>query len=146
MTYVHEYKTRKRLFAVSPPTAAPGARGATGIDEKPSFELIRLESVRASPKENVHIHLSRLHQQRIGIARRDDGVAMDHSNLEAAIRDCLSKWSSCPDRGSLAWCTILMRRSICMWLRVGLYWKCFDIKVAADCMNLGRDAAEEIVG
>lgn len=43
----------------------------------------------ATPKQNVHIHLTGCDQQGIGVARRDDGMTMGEANPQASMVDDL---------------------------------------------------------
>lgn len=45
----------------------------------------------ATPEQDVDVHLARGDQQGVGVARRDDGVAMGEADAEAAVGDDLGE-------------------------------------------------------
>jgi hypothetical protein len=65
-------------------TKGPGS--AAWVDKEPSFQFEGLKAMCASPKEDINIHLARGNEQRIGVPRRDNGVAMGKSDPETPVR------------------------------------------------------------
>ncbi len=72
----------------------------------------------AAPKQDIDIHLPRRDQQGVGVGGRDDGVAVGETDAEGAMGDDFGE-------GELGG---------------------FDVEVAFDDLQVGRDLPEEVVG
>jgi hypothetical protein len=86
-THVHQHEARGRILCLGPPARGHGAGGAARVDEELALELVSLEAVGAAPQQHIDVHLAGGDEQRVGVARRDDGVAVGKADAQGAMGD-----------------------------------------------------------
>ncbi|PKX94421.1 alanine--glyoxylate transaminase [Aspergillus novofumigatus IBT 16806] len=89
-THIHQTEAGYGFFAFWPVTRAHSTCGTSRIHKEPAFHFKGFEPMCASPQQDIYVHLAGRDQEGIGIARRNDGMAMSKANAEATTTQRLS--------------------------------------------------------